>query len=1123
MAQKTLNAFVVIGGRVDNTFGQIGTALINVGSTIDEVSQKLINFGKESVEVYRNYQDSMLDAEVALSTTYGRGSRELASVMKTLDAQATEWAASTIFHTDDVANAIAQAAHANWDLSMILDGIPAAMKLAQAGSMDLSEAVDFIIKSANGAGLEFKDLNEWIDEWTFAANSSAGDVEEFGEAMLKMGNTMKFAGSKEELLAMLAILHDSGTTGAAAGTLLRNSMIRLIAPTKKASDAMAQLGLTQDDVDEAMSEVDGNTEEAVARLEELGFSVYDTNGNLKDFMTIFSDLNKATEGMTDEEKYAIWSAIFPTKTITGGMALMEAAADSIDGLYAALVGGDAAGYGNYAAETMMSGLTGSIETFNSKLERLKQITGAELEGDVTYWTDKLGEFVDNIAEMDSASFSGLVGGLEVIAGAGPGLVLAGSAFRLIGFALGTPVGRIAMGALAVAALTKAISDFSEAKFAEKFGDLELDMEPIRQHLQEVTTPFKEARADIDAYVDSMDAAVLAYTDKSSELASGLITKMVTGSQLTEEEKQSFMTMGDDIGQAIIDGIGSSYDAVTESFTLVSGGIDEAVTDPMWISFMGLLEVGYSEAISKAQSLSGDLRQALFSGFEDGHLTGEEVENIQSILDDMNELLSLQTAGKSYAERQRLMHKAQTLGIEGLNEITSEVNASRDEIINGIYFDQAYAHGMAEAYLRAHKGEYFEDDYIDDDFIDTFLTDIDAKYEKKATEQRALFADSLISTYDYIIGTSDLSEVDQLLTDVARAGITGVGEDEAQRALGDYKRQNEFFTLFEKPGSTQAWEFYQKEVEALGGYDAVLDIAELKLAQGDLESAQQYALLLKKAGTYTDEASEIYKSTVGQDAAVEGTHEGHTPYTIDLDGTMYGADGMPVGSIQQMGTPNTIDLGGTMYGANGMPVSLEGVAAARTELESGLAGSPIDVPVGVDGVSAARAEIESGLAGSPVVVPVSVGIGGGGTRKLEKFADGGRATEPSIYGEAGPEWFIPERHDQNTARLIAAAAYASGFSLAELAAMNGARMFANGGVFGSSSIADSAALDWASLDYGGREASGNSTTFDVHYAPVINAQNAEGVGRELAEDKKRLKKLLRELREEEELYESVVRY
>ena len=74
------------------------------------MSQKLIDFGKESVEVYRDYEKSMKDAEVALSTTYGRNTKELSQVMDNLNTSATEWAATTIFHTNDVANAIGSSA-----------------------------------------------------------------------------------------------------------------------------------------------------------------------------------------------------------------------------------------------------------------------------------------------------------------------------------------------------------------------------------------------------------------------------------------------------------------------------------------------------------------------------------------------------------------------------------------------------------------------------------------------------------------------------------------------------------------------------------------------------------------------------------------------------------------------------------------------------------------------------------------------------------------------------------------------------------------------------------------------------------------------------------------------------
>ena len=48
-----------------------------------------------------------------------------------------------------------------------------------------------------------------------------------------------------------------------------------------------------------------------------------------------------------------------------------------------------------------------------------------------------------------------------------------------------------------------------------------------------------------------------------------------------------------------------------------------------------------------------------------------------------------------------------------------------------------------------------------------------------------------------------------------------------------------------------------------------------------------------------------------------------------------------------------------------------------------------------------------------------------------FASGGRADVPSVFGEAGPEWAIPEEHSARTAALIDAVRRASGFSWAEL--------------------------------------------------------------------------------------------
>lgn len=105
-----------------------------------------------------------------------------------------------------------------------------------------------------------------------------------------------------------------------------------------------------------------------------------------------------------------------------------------------------------------------------------------------------------------------------------------------------------------------------------------------------------------------------------------------------------------------------------------------------------------------------------------------------------------------------------------------------------------------------------------------------------------------------------------------------------------------------------------------------------------------------------------------------------------------------------------------------------------------------------------------------------------------YADGGRATSASIFGEDGPEWAIPEEHTQRTAELLNAAARASGFTMPELLSGSGGKAGAKSG-------------------------------YTLVYSPTIVASNADGVEMKLREDKERLEKWLREkqLHDDVEVY------
>ena len=127
--QQTLKTIVVLSGRVDNSFGIIGSELTQLGNKVNGVSSQLAQYGEESLNVYKNYEDGILETRSVLARQYS-SSGELNKAMSSLEEHAQAWASTTIFHTNDVASAMATAAHAGWDYDKIISGLPASMPVS---------------------------------------------------------------------------------------------------------------------------------------------------------------------------------------------------------------------------------------------------------------------------------------------------------------------------------------------------------------------------------------------------------------------------------------------------------------------------------------------------------------------------------------------------------------------------------------------------------------------------------------------------------------------------------------------------------------------------------------------------------------------------------------------------------------------------------------------------------------------------------------------------------------------------------------------------------------------------------------------------------------------------------
>ena len=274
MSQSVKEMLIRLNGEVGAGASRIGDFLTSLGSTLDRIGGKTREFEKESVQVYRSYEDEMLAAKFALSAQ-ADSTTELERQMAGLESAAQKWASTSIFHTDDVSKAINEAAHAGWDYEEILEGIPNAMLIAQAGGMDLSQGLDYLVKMMNATKTPMSDMGKVIDQWSMAANISATNIDEMGEAFMSMGAAAQFGDSTAELFSMLAALANVGTTGSQAGTALRSTLMRLIAPTTKAEAAMSLLGADAEELNEVLA--DTNVTKAAKKLEGLGFSAYDTS------------------------------------------------------------------------------------------------------------------------------------------------------------------------------------------------------------------------------------------------------------------------------------------------------------------------------------------------------------------------------------------------------------------------------------------------------------------------------------------------------------------------------------------------------------------------------------------------------------------------------------------------------------------------------------------------------------------------------------------------------------------------------------------------------------------------------------------------------------------------------
>ncbi|MCD8204722.1 MAG: phage tail tape measure protein, partial [Coprobacillus sp.] len=391
MANKELSLAIKIAGKVDSS---LQSALKTVGSGISGVTKTLgavtaaataavgavataaINVGKEFESSMSQVQATML---IDTSTAEGM------EAYQTLEDAARECGRTTAFSATEAAEALNYLALAGYDASEAATALPSILNLAGAGAMDLATASDMVTDAMSALQLEVteENLSTFTDQLAKTASSANTSVEQLGEGILTVGATAaNLAGGTTELNTALGILADVGIKGSEGGTHLRNMILKLQQPTADAAKIM----------------------------DELGVSVYDTEGNMNSLQDIFGDLNTAMEGMSQQDIDTIMGTLFNKTDLAAANAMLANCTDRWDELSDAIE--NSAGACEEMYNIQLDNLEGDVSKLTSGLSDLGISIYQDLQTplrDVTQLaTNMVGELS---AAYSEGGLSGMVGAL----------------------------------------------------------------------------------------------------------------------------------------------------------------------------------------------------------------------------------------------------------------------------------------------------------------------------------------------------------------------------------------------------------------------------------------------------------------------------------------------------------------------------------------------------------------------------------------------------------------------------------------------------------------------------------------------------------------------------------------
>ena len=362
----------------ERAFTQVGTAATAVGVLA-------LAGVTAAVAAYSQFDAAMSGVQAA--------THESAENMALLSDAALEAGQRTVFSATESAAAVENLARAGISTADILGGaLDGALDLAAAGEIEVADAAEIAASAMTQFGLKGQDVTHIADLLAAGAGKAQGGVSDLSQALNQSGLVASQMGlSIEETVGSLTAFASAGLIGSDAGTSFRAMLLRLANPTKESRELM----------------------------DELGLSVYDSQGQFIGMEALAGQLQERLGGLTQETRNAALAQIFGQDAIRSSSILYEQGAEGIRQWTDAV---DEQGYAAETAAIRLDNLKGDLEALGGAFETLMINIGAGADGPLrgivqglTGLVEWLGD-LDPVAQTALLTTMGLVGAVGLLGG-----------------------------------------------------------------------------------------------------------------------------------------------------------------------------------------------------------------------------------------------------------------------------------------------------------------------------------------------------------------------------------------------------------------------------------------------------------------------------------------------------------------------------------------------------------------------------------------------------------------------------------------------------------------------------------------------------------------------------------